>query len=428
MKKRFTKLRFYCLLVLLSCLGFQAQAGHTLWSELTYNCVAPGIYAVNLKMYRDCGGPMAPGSYVLNLKSPGCNTGRSVNMNKNSTVKVGAPYCASVGNTCNFTQFNFEEHIYTATVTFTTAERACPDWVLSWEDCCRPATVNVNNAGDLYAEARLKLLPNLINNSPQFGAFYSPFVHKGQPVTLSNFATDQDGDSLVYSIQNPLTAYNTPLAYRTFNTEILYNHDSTQFGPLNWTFTNSWPIISYTIDWSTPMPNLPVRHFAFNSKTGSFNIIPSRFKPVNALSGDNRYALITQVDEYRKINGVPMKIGSVRRDIFVAVVDDMGNRIPELTTATANGQPVTETDVIQLRPGTGLNFQFATADSNQTDVVSITSDAADILPGAIFSQTGSSNPAGTITWIPTAAHVRDQIYYFHVLVSDNACPVKGFQT
>ena len=167
MKKRFTKLRFYCLLVLLSCLGFQAQAGHTLWSELTYNCVAPGIYAVNLKMYRDCGGPMAPGSYVLNLKSPGCNTGRSVNMNKNSTVKVGAPYCASVGNTCNFTQFNFEEHIYTATVTFTTAERACPDWVLSWEDCCRPATVNVNNAGDLYAEAHLKLLPNLINNSPQ---------------------------------------------------------------------------------------------------------------------------------------------------------------------------------------------------------------------------------------------------------------------
>jgi hypothetical protein len=32
---------------------------------------------------------------------------------------------------------------------------------------------------------------------------------------------------------------------------------------------------------------------------------------------------------------------------------------------------------------------------------------------------------GTITWTPSASHVRDQPYFIHVTVKDNACPVRG---
>lgn len=410
----------------------QAWATHAMWSELTYSCASPGTYVVQLKIYRDCGATSLPATTTVNLKAPGCNNGRSVTVQKLANTRIGDMYCSFIPKGCATTgRFNFEETTYSGTVTFSATEQTCPDWVISWSECCRQNSTNLVNPSSeaIYVEARLKLLPNLINNSPQFGPVVSNQVTFNKPIQLSYYATDPDGDSLVYSVQNPLKDYNAVVNYNTYPTSVIYNDDLSKYAPLaGGTFTNAYPLITYTIDWSQPMPLFPAKVFPFNSKNGSFAFIPGKFVPnVSPYTGENKYCLVVQVDEYRKLNGVPVKIGTIRRDMFLEVIDGSGNRNPQVINAKANGNPISETDVINLRPGIPLNFQFATTDSNSFDVIALSTDAPDILPGSVFTKTISNKPNGTLTWTPTAAHIRDQIYYFHVLVMDDACPVKGHQ-
>src|SRR5690606_21814212 len=80
-----------------------------------------------------------------------------------------------------------------------------------------------------------------------------------------------------------------------------------------------------------------------------------------------------------------------------------------------------------LRPGTPLNLQLAADDSNVNDVLIMTSDAESMLPGSSFMVTPGNRPTATLTWTPSASHARDQIYYFRVTVTDDACPLKGVQ-
>ena len=416
---------------LLILVSIQAKAGHTMWSELTYSCVSPGVYLVQLKIYRDCAAIAMPATAMVNVKSPGCNTGRNITLQKLPNARIGNYYCASIPNVCtSSSRFNLEEVSYSSVVTFSAAEQSCPNWVLSWSECCRTNTVNILNgpSENFYAEAHLMLTPGLNNNSPLFGSVVSNLVAYNEPVQLSNYAIDMDGDSLVYSIQNPLKANNSIISYTTFPVEVIYNSDSTKFTGVTGPYSNAFPIFTYSLDWSQPMPLFPVKNFVLNGKNGSYKFIPRKLvqnQPAN--SGVNRYTIVTQVDEYRKLNGVPTKIGSVRRDMFLEVVDAAGNKNPAVITPTANGHAISETDIINLRPGIPLNFQFGTSDGNANDVIALTTDASDILQGAVFTKTSTNNPTGTITWTPTAAHIRDQVYYFHVLVVDNACPIKAHQ-
>src|SRR6478752_10823513 len=105
---------------LLVCFAQRSEASHFQGGDLTYSCVAPGTYVVNLKLYRDCSGATAPASATLNMKSPGCNNGRNVTMNKVGTTRIGDPYCASIPKTCTSSgRTNYEEVTFTTTVTFT---------------------------------------------------------------------------------------------------------------------------------------------------------------------------------------------------------------------------------------------------------------------------------------------------------------------
>jgi hypothetical protein len=66
------------LLLLLLSVQFKSKAGHAQGAEMAYSCLAPGVYVVRAVLYRDCLGIATGTSESLFLRSPGCNTGRSV--------------------------------------------------------------------------------------------------------------------------------------------------------------------------------------------------------------------------------------------------------------------------------------------------------------------------------------------------------------
>jgi len=431
-------LRNFMLLAALLFSGFsqQAEASHYQGSELTYACIAPGVYRTTLKLYRDCTGIAAPSSAVLNIKSLGCNPGRNVTMTKICGNRIGDPYCASMPKTCSSTgAANDEEVIFTGTVTFTSAEMACPEWIMSWSECCRPSAANVQGQATMYTEAMVYFdngQTAINNNSPAFNPLelVVPYVNAYMPITVSAYAHDVDNDSLVYTLVNPLDNPQTPLTYINYGPLVINDPDpnstKTALAPAG-TFSATFPMHSFQVDWSQATP-VATPYFELNPNNGSLSFVPTAYFPNSTpVQGLNKYVVVVKIDEYRKINGQATKIGSIRREMFITIMDCGPNTNPVVASPVANGQPITPNDIIHLRPGTPLNLQLAADDSNVNDVLIMSSDAESMLQGSSFVVTPGSRPTATLTWTPSASHARDQIYYFRVTVTDDACPLKGVQ-
>ncbi len=433
MKKKLRNLASAAAAILLAGLMQPAGATHYQGSDLTYINIAPNMYVANLKLYRDCSGVAAPATATLNIKSVSCNNGRNLSMTKVGGSRIGSPYCAAIAQSCTTTgPTNYEEVVFTATVTFSAAEQNCPEWLLSWSECCRPSVANINGQDALYTEAMVRLGTGINNSSPEFSPLNVPipFVNYNQPISISVNAMEADGDSLVYSLVNPLKAYNDPIPFSTYPASVIFNSDSTKMAatPAG-TYSSSYPVFSYDANWNQPMPLTAVQKFMFDPHAGSISFIPSAYDPVSpSAAGKNKYVMVVKIDEYRKVAGAVTKVGSIRRDMMVNVMDCGPNQNPNIGSPVVNGQPVNANDIINLRPGTPMTMQFDAIDGNAADVVSLSSDVASALPGATFSKTTASKPTATINWTPSASHVSGRTYYFRVNVMDNACPVKGFST
>jgi hypothetical protein len=172
MNKLLRKVLTFILLAGSTAIAREATASHYQGTELTYTCIAPGMYQVQFKVYRDCLGASIPNSIPVTLSPQGCGTQRVVSLSPVAgSNTLGNFYCPQQGTPqCSFTSSpNRETALFSAMVTFTAAEQACPNWILHWSECCRPASANFATTEDNYAEAYLNMAAGVNNNSPQFG-------------------------------------------------------------------------------------------------------------------------------------------------------------------------------------------------------------------------------------------------------------------
>jgi hypothetical protein len=454
LNKTTMKKKLLLMLLFLAGIPFSTFASHYTGTELTYKAVAPNTYEVIFKIYRECTSSPFPPTTGITVAAPGCNTGRTITLNLANQQLKSVTGPAAAGGCNGGYEGVFNLGTYSGILTFSTAEQSCTDWVLSWSTCCRTDIANLNNAStsSIYTEAHLKLLPNLQNSSPQFDTinFNAPAAAFNQQILVSGLAQDADGDSLVYSSVAPLEAANQPLTYGPTpgasggyivnpNPQPPFNNlpsgtpgSNPQIAIMPSTITNyspTFPLYSLVINWVVgQQTNFAQPYFELNPNTGNIAFKPAYYIPVTQPGsiGQNRYVLTIQVDEYRKLNGVPTKIGSVRRETYIDVINGTGNSNPYLSKVEMNATAIKEGDLIELRPGVTLNLNLTAADTNTTTAVAMTSNVAGILPGAVFSSNGANLPAGTITWTPAAGDVRDQPYYFNVVLKDNASPWRGY--
>src|SRR5688572_682446 len=360
--------------------GTKTFASHDLGGEISYQQVSPNNYQVTFIHYRDCAGIAASTNPIINLKSPGCNTGRNITLNLVGQ-KIGRPYGTAIPVNCSATSMpNYQISIYTGMLSFTASEAACSDWVLSWTECCRPSTANLVGQDNLYTEAKLKLTPGIINNSPAFDTLHAPlmFVNYGDIYNLSMAALDPDGDSLVYSLVAPLSAANTQVTTKPYpnvsqgggfiinpNPKPPYSNPfNPQYAQLNGglptTYSPQFPMPSIMVNWnaaptiSVPDPSSPsgirmiwaaTNVFELSPFNGELKFSPSRYvagAPYS--SGENKYTVAIMVEEYRKVNGVMTKLGSVRRETVINVLGNIATN-PLLTSQQANNQAISAGDV-----------------------------------------------------------------------------------
>ncbi len=442
--------------LLLFATTIPATASHYLGGEISYQQLSSNAYQVTLKTYRDCAGAGASTTATVNLRAPGCNTGKSIALTL-VELKVAKPYGPGIPVICFAAALpNYEIMTYTGNVIFTPSEFACADWVLSWSECCRSDFDNVLQAtgSSLYIETKLKLLANLTNSSPAFDTLHAPvmYVNYNKNYFLSMTASDPDGDSLVYSLVAPLSAANTPLTYASFpgwpnvffqnpNPKPPYSNPfSPQLAQLQGgtppAYSPTYPMPSLFINWNgpatVPYPNgtggtvmiwIANHYFNLDSANGGLKFHTSYHSPHPGAG--NKYLVSIMVDEYRKINGVITKLSSIRRETYILVFDGSQNLNPLFSSPIANNQPLPEGTEIRLRPGSPLNFQFSASDEDPTDQVYLSTNATYHLPGATFTATSGNQATGNISWTPTAAQARPQPYYFQILVRDNGNSLRG---
>jgi hypothetical protein len=450
---------FYKLLLaanLFFAAGTISYASHFQGDEITYNCIAPNTYVVTCKVYMECSTP-SPTAVTLQLKAGNCNAGRTVILPQTGISKIGDPYCSAIGNGCTTPgRENHMEVSFIGTITFSAAEAACPDWILSMTNNARQSTANLlNPQGNIYCEALLNLGGGSSNNSAIFNS-NSPtveYVCVSQDTRLSFNAYDPDCDSLSYEMITPLQAAGVSYAYAAISTSgqqgayltnpnppVPFSNTSTppkpQFGYFSGTpvttYSPTYPIPSYNANWNTinPATGIPFQfvpvypYFEFDALTAQLRFRPAIYFNSPPIQGDNKYAVVVKVKEWRKINGTMRLVGTVMRDILLVVADCGGNQNPDVYGITANGQAIQPGDVVTVRPNGTLNLQFSTTDP-QGDTLALETDATTVLTGATFTHSTAFQPTGTINWIAPATNGVCGIRYFYIKAKDNACPVRG---
>ncbi|MFC5271861.1 T9SS type A sorting domain-containing protein [Adhaeribacter terreus] len=389
MKKNTT---FLFLLLSVCLLSNKSFATHFLGGEIGYTCIAPGTYVAEYKAYFDCnasGGP--PQTWQLNLKSAGCVPDQVITASKGSTDKVIQTYCPSYGNTCGVPSlYKLLETTYTAT--FTVAAQ-CTEYYLSVQDCSIGPMVNLDGFPCLYLETYLNTAaPGNNISSPAFLGLTTLHYTVNSPVTIPNMAIDRYPgglDSLGYALTSALENANTPITYT----------NGTSF---------SNPILS-----SAPI--------TFHPASGLLSFTPNVFNNVPPIFSNNVYAMVVEASGYKKINGVMTKVTSAQRRYPVAILDTAPNQNPEITNITINGQPLPVSGIVDAFSGDNLTIQFATADANTADTVSIY-DPGSNLP--VPTTTGGKNPTGTLNLNLT----NEGLHWYPIIVKDNACPVRGVAT
>ncbi len=247
--------------------------------------------------------------------------------------------------------------------------------------------------------------PTQYNSSPEYKKNPLTFFCVGKPYTLDWNVVDPDGDSLVYSLAQPLD-------------------DGSNTKPFNLIPYNAGYNLFYNI--IDGVPDLTI-----NPKTGIINFIPTRA---------GKYLVAFKVEEYRKIAGVPTKIGEIRREYQLETVicpeappvTENDNNQKKIIIDTINFPNEYVTTFTSRDSPTDSLYMYILPDitpgENVIDPSTLNGKWGEVgfLVGGADAQNliiqGQAQVVGQFKWTPRCTHVREKPYKFTVVVRDKTCP------
>lgn len=385
--------------VFFSFLISDVNATHVSGGDITYTCIGPNQYKIQLKLYMDCGGGssmpntvpiiftnscgFANPALTLNLQDPltGTNcTGTYINCGTEVSQLCPSQRASS---TCHIGGAlpGMKEFIYRGTINL---PGGCNIWTLDYDLAVRNVSSNVTGMDPFHVQTTMNTALQACNNSPVFTAAQPiPYVCANQPVSYNFGVIETDGDSMTFSLVNAMRSASASVTY---------------YPP----YSGSQPIAGITID----------------PATGQINFTPLVL---------GNFIVVIQAREYR--NGI--LIGSVMRDIQFIVQNCQINNVPDATggqiTNLTGGAVQTGPYALQLCEGSSFTFNASYTDSDFMDTLSLTTNITSVLQGATFSTSGTNPLTGTFSWTAIDGSSGNN-NSFTVTVQDNACPVSGTQT
>ena len=187
------------------------HSSHVVGGEINYRCLGNDQYEISLRFYRDCSGVGFPDPARIEIYDINGTRLQTLSLPfPGATVLQPTPPgpCTDVPNTACV-----EVAVYTGTVVLPPRPGG---YQLGYTICCRNNTIT---NGPASRAAYYTYIPDIslaqCNSNAKFEEWPPVYICKGMPLSYNHYATDADGDSLVYKLCTPLesVAPNQPYNY-----------------------------------------------------------------------------------------------------------------------------------------------------------------------------------------------------------------------
>jgi hypothetical protein len=348
-------------------------ASHLMGGQIVVTNLGGYDYEIKLTAYRDTIGiPMATAAmFQISMDSSGVMipinllTVPADSMSGGLVMGVSAAY-------------GVEVYTYTDTITLP----GDGYYTISWQDCCRNASIiNMGNAGAEYFALSTSLTVDLLNpnSSPSYLTLPVAYLPSDTLWQYNPLPFDPDGDSLAWSLTTPLGSGGIVSGYQFLDDTMLYSNASTPF---------ALDSVTGELSWSARMQGNFVAAFL--------------------------------IEEYR--NGV--KIGEMRRDMQYIVISDTSNYLPVVSNmisfpTNSGGYPY-----VVISPSQNYSVSLLASDPNINDVVTLSAfgepfNLQTSSPSLLTFSTGNGNEIeGVFSWTPDMSDIRTQPYLVVFRVSD----------
>lgn len=367
--------------LLISVLAFAGalRADHYSGGSITTRCTGGNFHEITLQLFRNCNGAqLIP--QTLNLIND-CGVEFSQTLTSPESVADATTLCVDAlpNSSCNGGALvGFELATFRTTVYLS----PCTGWRISWNICCRNSSLNVTSTPGMYLETVLNNPNGECSTSPTFDQDIIPTLCVGQEVNYDAGASSASAERISHHLINARFASPAP-------NPVVYEPG----------YSGALPYAGLSID----------------TITGVINFLPT-------VTG----AVIVAV-EVREFRGDAL-FRTVMRD-FLFIVTNCANAIPGINSGafgSTNGVATVSDDRTLLVCGEGSFCASLTfADTDDSQILALTSDIASNLPGATVTLTGNNPLLMELCWNSTG--VAHGTYDFGVNVSDNACPSRGLQ-
>lgn len=340
-------------------IGLSVEANHIVGANLSYEHLDGNNYIVFLNVFQDCADPQQASNEIIRVV-PSCDFGfASYFLSLSSVTEVTQAGPLDIQNSsCNGGFLpGVIRLIYTDTIQISTP---CPELVLYWKKCNRNFAINIDNSNSpcFYVETVINMnYPE--NNSVRLSSPTVPYVCGNPDIQVNLGAYDPDGDELRYSLvpaQRPTTGNN--------HVDIVYEDG----------FSAEEPIEGMTID----------------PQTGSLTIDTQ-------IIGEYVVAmLIEELDP----DGITKSSMTVDVQFVVSTCSPYPPSIQGPGVLMISEVNTNLSDSMQISVCEGSEFcvsmQFASEDPDE--ILSVTANSTEVLPGASMSISGINPVTVDICW------------------------------
>jgi hypothetical protein len=354
-----------------------SRAAHYAGGSITYECVGPDQFLINLDLFLDCTGVPSI-AQTLTFTST-CGTVFTVPaIPPPPPVEVSQLCAASLpSSTCNGGTLPGIEYYHFETIV---TLPPCDHWTVSWNICCRATTVDIIGVPGIYIEAEIYNATDPCNNSPEFTDQSIPYVCLNQPVYYNFGVNEPDGDVFTYSLINA----------RFFGGTV----QDVNYQP---GFSGGTPVPGITLD--------PV--------TGQIVFTPT-------ISGN--YVVVVEVEEFDSNGNL---IGTVMRDVMFVVLPCTGNVPISQGVVNNTGGLLTGTNSIEVCEGEAFCVDLEFTDADPGTVLQVVSSATAVLPGSTFTVIGTNPAIARICWTGDVGYSPVNVL---VQADDGSCPIENTTT
>lgn len=386
-------------------------AFHIVGGEMEFIYLNDGLYRINLIQYFD----------QAQVNNPGPEPLITVYIFRNGDNQLMSTHILQLSSQENVEYTNIEcaidelqtsRVLYSADVSLSPASYASADgYYIVWERCCRNEgvknIVDPSNAGMKYTLEFPPLMRNgkiFKNSSPVLFKPLSDYACINQLYYVEFTGTDPDGDSLVYSLTPPLNSSAGGIA-------VPIPQPKPSFFPVG--FASGYSA-------NNMIPGSPPLRI---SKKGLITVNPSE---------TGLFVFSVLVEEYRDGE----KIGEVRRDFQMLVVDGCEPPDPPVVDIDIPGEPGfdPEVDILSYTASdTEKCFDFLVSNVTPGETISFRAEGVnfDEELNEVFSFNDSlanGNELIVEICIPDCPPTREEPFILDLIAADNACPLPQLDT